>query len=313
MAVMLGGTASTALSQAAWQVPPSLEQTARVLVIRAAGSNLWATESKLLGGKHGASDFILDLHGGPACKPAERRWAVVEVDGSQHFDRPRKDTGRAKRRRIDVEKDEAAWQQRRPVLRLHYADQADWPDLLAAAREYGRQPQLVTFALYTDSYTQTSKALLQDGIATTLEWWKVGGWVARAHLERAVGVGVPARGVGDPVGAQHSQLPVHSIHEVHLGVAKGVQLLPLVLHLAPLRPPPPSQVDARESDGAAEEQVLVNEDGGLPPLHGVERCLACVKPALHLLLPGEGFLLGQGAEPPLRDHLLAFPHQVGRR
>ena len=70
----------------------------------------------------------------------------------------------------------AAWQQRRPVLRLHYADQADWADLLTAAREYSRQPQWATFALYTDSYPQNSQGLLQDGTEITLDWWKVGVW-----------------------------------------------------------------------------------------------------------------------------------------
>lgn len=155
----------------------SLEQIAWVMVKKEAGSNLWATESKLLGGKHGASDFILDLLGGPARQPSARRWAVVEVDGSQHFDKPRKDTSRAERRRIDREKDEAAWQQRRPVLRLHYADMQSWPDLFAAARHYGRQSQLVNFALYTDSYHQTSLGLWKDGSVTELDWWKVGGWV----------------------------------------------------------------------------------------------------------------------------------------
>ena len=161
----------------------SLEQVAWVMVKKAAGSQLWATESRLLGGTHGASDFILDLQGGPARQPAERRWAVVEVDGSRHFDKPRKDTGRAERRRIDREKDEAAWQQRRPVLRLHHADMQDWPDLLAAARHYSRQSQLVTFALYTTSYHQPSLGLWKCGSTTELSWWKVGGWVGwHGHL-----------------------------------------------------------------------------------------------------------------------------------
>lgn len=158
-----------------------LEQTTLLLLRRAAGDALWATESRLLGGTHGASDFIWDLRPGPESTPAERHWAIVEADGSQHFDRPRNYTPQAERRRIDKEKDAAAWAKGWPVLRLHHADTPDLPDLLAAAKYYGRHPRVHTFILYTDSYNLPSLGLLTDGRTVALDWRQVGrgrgGWL----------------------------------------------------------------------------------------------------------------------------------------
>lgn len=157
-----------------------LEQTAEPLVRRAAGTALWATESRLLKGKHGASDFVLDLRPGPAKQPEARHLAAIEVDGTQHFERPRSDRSQLERRRIDREKDEAAWQQRRPVVRLHHADIHQWTGVLAAAKHYGKQQGLLTFILYTESYNLPSQGLWADGTETEIKWHEVGGWVGAA-------------------------------------------------------------------------------------------------------------------------------------
>lgn len=239
----------------------SWERKARGMVEQVAADSVVATESKVLG-KLGTIDLLFPVRQpGSSCI----KWVAVEVDGAAHFEKPWKNSSQLVRRQQDREKDAAAWRANQRVVRLHHGDSELWPAALEAAKRLAEVEQLCSYCLYTPSYAEhecTSRVKHSHGSEEELSWSQVGGWAHRPCLAAA-----PALAVGDPVGPQHSQQPVHSIQEVKLGIGEAVCLEPLVPDfpaLAPPAPAPPADVDCREGYGSAEEGVLVHKDVGLP-------------------------------------------------
>lgn len=146
----------------------SWEQLALPLVAAAAAGGTYATESKMLGSKLGASDFVFAAAAGSG-----RRWVAVEVDGETHFHKPRGGSSQQERRRQDSEKDEAAWAAQQPLVRLHYADRHEWRYALAAAQHYV-QLRCRSLLLYTRSYASPSRLLAADGTERHINWAQVG-------------------------------------------------------------------------------------------------------------------------------------------
>lgn len=145
----------------------SWEQLAHPLVAAAAAGSLFATESKMLGGKLGASDLVFAV---AAC--SERRWVAVEVDGEGHTTKPWGNSSQRQRRLQDSEKDAAAWAARQPLVRLHYADSHQWQHALTAARLYVQQG-CQALLLYTESYAIPSRLLPAGGQERQLNWAQV--------------------------------------------------------------------------------------------------------------------------------------------
>lgn len=145
----------------------SWEQQAMPLVQGMAAGGLYATESKMLGQKFGASDFIFAVAVG-----SKQRWVAVEVDGESHFSKPRGRTTQHQRRQQDNNKDAAAWAAGLPVVRLHHADTHEWQHALAAARHYVQQ-HCRSMLLYTSSYDCPSRLLPAEGDERQPNWAQV--------------------------------------------------------------------------------------------------------------------------------------------
>lgn len=107
------------------------------------------TESRWLRGTFGAYDFSL-----PVEAPEGLRWMHVEVDGEQHFDKPRQGESLGQQLEVDRRKDAETMKQDRMLVRLHYADKDIWKGVLAGALQLAAFPQQQRFLFYSPSYTR---------------------------------------------------------------------------------------------------------------------------------------------------------------
>lgn len=128
--------------------PPSKwEGLAHAAVQKVAAHGVVATESKVLGREVGPTDLLFPVQHSSSSSMC---WVAVEVDGEGHFEKPWGGGSQLRQRRVDEEKDAAAWRSRLPVVRLHHADVADWHLTLLMARSLAQQQCL--FTLFTPSY-----------------------------------------------------------------------------------------------------------------------------------------------------------------
>lgn len=118
------------------------------------------TEAKVLNGTRGGFDFSLLLRGTPGS--ADERRLEIDVDGPQHFTKDMYDTTAEAQRAADARKDEAAWEQGRCMLRLHYQDTGRWARAIDRAIHLATEPSKKKFQRYTGSYAKPNrKATLQ--------------------------------------------------------------------------------------------------------------------------------------------------------
>ena len=114
----------------------------------AVGSAVY-TESKVLGGSYGATDFGIPVRVGS-------QWRVlwVEADGPQHFTVSYQDTTAEEQKEVDGRKDSAALEQGALVVRLHYRDCGEWKNKLQHGLALVKNQPPCRGVIYTSSYQQ---------------------------------------------------------------------------------------------------------------------------------------------------------------
>lgn len=113
------------------------------------------TESRWLRRKCGAYDFSL-----PVVVESGLRWLHVEIDGEQHFDKPRQGEPAGQQKAVDQEKDKQTMAQDRMLVRLHYVDKGIWAEVLTGALKLAYFPQRQRFVFYSPSYTRPPLCLV---------------------------------------------------------------------------------------------------------------------------------------------------------
>ena len=108
-----------------------------------------ATESIFLKKTKSAFDFSI-----PVQTPWGLRWVHVEVDGEQHFSKPRQGRTVGEQMAVDRKKDDEALELGLMLVRLRYADQDSWQKVLDLAVSYARRQHVHRFIIYTESYKQ---------------------------------------------------------------------------------------------------------------------------------------------------------------
>lgn len=108
-----------------------------------------ATESIFLKKIKSAFDFSF-----PVQTAWGLRWVHVEVDGEQHFSKPRQGRTVGEQKAVDRKKDGEALELGYMLVRLHHADKRSWQKVLDLAAGYARLQLAHRFIIYTKSYEQ---------------------------------------------------------------------------------------------------------------------------------------------------------------
>ena len=173
------------------------------------------TESRWLRGRFGAYDFSL-----PVEVANELRWVHVEVDGEQHFHKPRQGELLGQQLEVDRRKDAETMKQGRMLVRLHYADKDIWKGVLAGALKLAAFPRQQRFLFYSPSYTRPPLEL-----QTKVEFVKVRGRKARHCTHIVHFLVVEASGVVDPPVAHQPHVAIDSHAHADLAAVAVVVVL----------------------------------------------------------------------------------------
>lgn len=109
-------------------------------------------EASIVEGSNSPADFSI------FCKATNKLLLVVEVDGAQHFTRPRP-CSIEQQQQVDNMFDTLAVQQGRHVLRVHYCDIPYFTYWLDRALAQVRRPQPPPFVMYTCKYDMPHRTL----------------------------------------------------------------------------------------------------------------------------------------------------------